>query len=159
MNPEQRIKDLGLDLSSPSAPAGHYAAAVQTGDLLFLSGKAPRAVGGLAPKGRLGREYATAQGYELARSACIELIAAMRHALGSLDRVARVVELQGSLNAEPDFEDHAQVLDGASDLLVEVFGAAGVHARSVVGVASLRNGLPLTLKATVEVRRENSSIC
>jgi enamine deaminase RidA (YjgF/YER057c/UK114 family) len=88
----------------------------------------------------------------LARSACIDLLAALRSQLGSLDRVSRIVELQGSLNATPEFEDHARVLDGASDLLLEVFGPAGVHARSVIGVGSLRKGVPLTIKATVEVR-------
>lgn len=153
MSAEQRARDLGLDLTAASAPAGNYAAAVQAGDLLFLSAKAPRAVEGRAPRGRLGAEYTAGEGYTLARSACIELIAAMRAALGSLDRVERVVDLQGSLNTAPDFEAHAQVLDGASDLLAEVFGPAGVHARSVIGVATLRNGLPLTLKAVVQVRR------
>jgi enamine deaminase RidA (YjgF/YER057c/UK114 family) len=76
----------------------------------------------------------------------------MKDKLGSLDRVAQVVELQGSLNTVPEFAEHAKVLDGASDLLAEVFGAAGVHARSVVGVDSLRNGVPLTLRAVVEVK-------
>lgn len=153
MSTEQRIKDLGLKLPAASAPAGNYAAAVQSGDLLFLSGKAPLALDGMSPKGRLGREYTVEQGYALARSACMDLLSVIRAQLGSLDRVARVVELHGSLNTTPEFEEHAAVLDGASDLLVEVFGAAGIHARSVVGVASLRKGLPLTLKATVEVRR------
>jgi len=153
MSAEQRIKDLGLELLVGSAPAGNYAPAAQSGDLLFLSGKAPLPIAGKLPKGRIGAEYSAEDGYALARSACIDLIAVMRNHLGSLDRVARIVELHGSLNATPEFEDHARVLDGASDLLVEVFGAAGVHARSVVGVGSLRKGLPLTLKATVEVKR------
>jgi enamine deaminase RidA (YjgF/YER057c/UK114 family) len=153
MSAEQRIKDLGLELLAGSAPAGNYAPAVQSGDLLFLSGKAPLPVGGVLPKGRLGREYSAEQGYALARSACIDLLTVMRAQLGSLDRVARVVELHGSLNAVAEFEDHARVLDGASDLLVDVFGPSGVHARSVVGVGSLRKGLPLTLKAIVEVKR------
>jgi enamine deaminase RidA (YjgF/YER057c/UK114 family) len=152
MSAEQRIKDLGLDLPPGSAPAGNYAVAVQSGHLLFLSGKAPLPIDGKLPKGRLGREYSTEQGYALARSACIDLIAAMKKALGSLDRVAQVVELQGSLHCDADFEDHARVLDGASDLLVAVFGTSGVHARSVIGVKSLRHGVPLTLKATVEVK-------
>jgi enamine deaminase RidA (YjgF/YER057c/UK114 family) len=153
MSAEQRIKDLGLELAAGSGPAGNYAAAVQSGDLLFLSAKAPSAVAGALPKGRLGREYRAEEGYALARSACMGLLAVARDHLGSLDRVARVVELQGSLNAVPEFEDHAKVLDGASDLLVEVFGPAGLHARSVIGVSSLRNGLPLTLKATLEIKR------
>lgn len=150
MSPEQRLLDIGIELGASSSPAGNYAAAVRSGNLLFLSGKAPMPVDGQKPRGRLGQEYAAEDGYKLARSACVDLLAAIRGALGSLDRVARVVELHGSLNTIPDFEDHARVLDGASDLLIEVFGAAGVHARSVIGVASLRSGVPLTLKATIE---------
>ncbi|MEQ1686197.1 MAG: RidA family protein [Burkholderiaceae bacterium] len=153
MSAEQRIKALGLELPTASPPAGNYAAAVQSGDLLFLSSKAPLPIDGELPQGRLGQEFSAEAGYALARSACLDLLAVMRHQLGSLDRVARIVELHGSLNTAPAFEEHARVLDGASDLLVEVFGPAGVHARSVVGVASLRKGLPLTLKATVEVKR------
>lgn len=139
-------------LPPASAPAGNYSSAVQTGNLLFISGKAPRPIDHRPLKGRLGREYSVADGYALARSACVELLAAIKNQLGSLDHVAQVVELTGSINAVPEFEDHAKVLDGASDLLVQVFGAAGAHARSVVGVSSLRNGLPLTLKAIVEVK-------
>jgi len=152
MTAEQRIKDLRLELLAVTAPAGNYAAAVQSGALLFLSGKAPLPIAGTLPKGRIGREYSAEEGYALARSACIDLLAVMRQQLGSLDRVARIVELHGSLNAVPEFEEHAKVLDGASDLLVEVFGPAGVHARSVVGVSSLRKGVPLTIKAVVEVK-------
>lgn len=149
---EQRLKDLGIELPAGSAPAGNYATAVRSGNLLFLSGKAPLPVDGQMPKGRLGREYTADEGYAMARSACIDLIAAIKKALGSLDRVAQVVDLQGSLNTTPEFEDHARVLDGASDLLAAVFGPAGMHARSVIGVASLRKGVPLTIKAVVEVR-------
>lgn len=152
MSAEQRILDLGIQLPDAAAPAGNYASAVQSGSLMFLSGKAPPAVAGKAPKGRLGQEYSTADGQALARSACIDLLATLKKALGSLDRVARIVELHGSLCTTAEFEEHAKVLDGASDLLADVFGPAGLHARSVIGVYSLRNGVPLTLKATVEVR-------
>lgn len=152
MSAEQRLKDLGLAQAPASTPAGNYAAAVQTGNLLFLSGKAPQPIDGQPPRGKLGREYSAQDGRALARSACVELIAAIRQHLGSLDRVVQFVELHGALNTVPEFEAHAEVLDGASDLLAEVFGPAGRHARSVVGVASLRKGLPLTLKAIVEVR-------
>lgn len=154
MTPEQRLTELGITLPPASSPAGNYAAAVRSGPLLFLSGKAPLAVGGHKPRGRLGAEYSAAEGYDLARSACLDLLAAVQAALGSLDRVARFVELQGSLCTTPDFEDHARVLDGASDLLVQVLGPAGVHARSVIGVHSLRAGVPLTLKAIVECAAE-----
>ena len=148
--PEQRLVELGIELHASTAPAGNYAAAVRSGNLLFLSGKAPAAVDGVRPRGRLGKEYSSDDGFRFARSACVDLLAAIKDHLGSLDRVARIVELHGSLNTTPEFEDHARVLDGASDLLVAVFGPAGKHARSVIGVASLRNGVPLTLKATIE---------
>ena len=149
MSPEQRLLELGIELPTSSGPAGNYAAAVRSDNLLFLSGKAPLPMNGLKPRGRLGKEYSAEDGYKLARSACMDLLATVRNALGTLDKVAQVLEVHGSLNTTPEFEDHARVLDGASDLLVEVFGPAGIHVRSVIGVASLRNGIPLTVKATI----------
>ncbi len=151
MSAEQRILELGMRLPVGSAPAGNYVSAIQSGNLLFTSGRAPLAIDGRAAKGRLGREYSTNDGYDLARSACVDLLAVLKHQLGSLDKVVRFVELHGAINATPEFEEHAKVLDGASDLLVEVFGPAGIHVRSVIGVNSLRNGVPLTVRATVEV--------
>ena len=151
MSAEQRLKELGLSLPSGSAPAANYANAVRTGNLLFISGKAPLPENGKLPKGRLGREFTTEDGYRFARSAALDLIAVMKTELGSLDQVARVVEVQGFLNATAEFEDHAKVLNGCSDLLVEIFGPRGIHARSVLGAGSLRSGLPLVLKAVVEV--------
>lgn len=151
MSAEKRLQELGLSLPSGSAPAANYANAVRTGNLLFIAGKAPLPEGGKLPKGRLGKEFSTEDGYRFARSAALDLIAVMRTELGSLDRVARVVEVQGFLNADPAFEDHAKVLNGCSDLLVEVFAEKGVHARSVLGASSLRGGLPVILKAVVEV--------
>ncbi len=152
MNATQRLKDLGLELPPVSAPAGNYTTAVRTGNLLFISGKAPLPLDGKPPKGKLGREYTADQGYAFARSACLDLLAVIASKLGSLDAVVQIVELHGALNTTPEFEDHAKVLDGASDLLAEVFGPAGMHARSVIGVNSLRNGVALTLKATVEIK-------
>ena len=151
MSAEQRLRDLGITLPSGSAPAANYANAVRTGNLLFIAGKAPLPENGKLPKGRLGREFTTEDGYRFARSAAIDLIAVMRAELGSLDKVARVVEVQGFLNAVPEFEDHAKVLNGCSDLLVEVFGPRGIHARSVLGASSLRGGLPVILKAVIEI--------
>lgn len=151
MSAEQRIRELGLSLPSGSAPAANYANGVRSGNLLFISGKAPLPENGKLPKGRLGREFTVEDGYRFARSAALDLIAVMRTELGSLDHVIRVVEVQGFLNAVPEFEDHAKVLNGCSDLLVEVFRERGVHARSVLGASSLRGGLPVILKAVVEV--------
>ena len=154
MSAEQRLKELGLSLPTGSAPAANYANAVLTGNLLFIAGKAPLPRDEKPPKGRLGSEFTTEEGYQFARSAALDLIAVMKSELGSLERVARIVEIQGFLNAVPEFEDHAKVLNGCSDLLVEVFRERGVHARSVLGASSLRGGLPLILRAVVEAMPE-----
>lgn len=151
MSAERRIEELGLSLPSGSAPAANYVNGVRTGNLLFIAGKAPLPEDGKLPKGRLGAEFSVEDGYRFARSAAMDLMAVMRAELGSLDRVARIVEIQGFLNAVPEFEDHPKVMNGCSDLLVEVFGERGVHARSVLGASSLRSGVPVVLKAVVEV--------
>ena len=150
MSAEQRLRELNLTLPTVSAPAANYANAVRSGNLLFLSGKGPLPENGKLPKGKLGREYRVEDGYRLARSATLDLLAVVRAELGSLDHVARVVEVQGFVNSTPEFEDHALVLNGCSDLLVEIFQQRGVHARSVFGANSLRAGLPVVLKAVIE---------
>lgn len=152
MTIEERIHQLGLSLPSGTAPAANYANAVRTGNLLYISGKGPLPENGMLPKGKLGQEFTVEEGYRFARSAALDLIAVMRAELGALDRVAQVVEVQGFVNATPGFEEHAKVLNGCSDLLVEVFGKRGMHARSVLGATSLRAGLPVILKAIVEVK-------
>ena len=151
MTPEERIKQLGISLPECSNPAANYTNAVQTSNLLYLAGKAPRAVVGLLPKGRLGLEFTTEQGTAFARSAALDLIAVLKSELGELSRVVRVVEIQGFVNATPEYEEHASVLNGASDLLVEVFSDAGVHARSVFGASSLRGNVPVIVKGVVEI--------
>jgi enamine deaminase RidA (YjgF/YER057c/UK114 family) len=154
MSAEARILELGITLPPSGAPAGNYVSAVQTGNLLFTSGRAPLPIDGKAPKGQLGCDYSTSEGYDLARSACIDLLAVLKNHLGSLNKVVRFIELHGSISSTHEFEEHAKVLDGASDLLVQIFGASGIHVRSVIGVNSLRNGVPLTIKATIEVRND-----
>lgn len=151
MSAEHRIKQLGLVLPTGTAPAANYTNAVRTGNLLFVSGKGPLPENGVLPKGRLGREYSAEDGYRFARSAGLDLIAVLRAELGSLDAVLRIVEIQGFVNATPEFEEHASVLNGCSDLLAEVFGERGIHARSVFGASSLRAGLPVIVKGVVEV--------
>ena len=151
MSAEQRVRDLGLSLPSGSAPAANYTNAVRSGNLLFIAGKAPLAENGTLPRGKLGRELTVDDGYRYARSATMDLIAVIRAELGSLDRVARIVEVQGFVNATEDFEEHAKVLNGCSDLLVEVFGERGIHARSVLGANSLRSNVPVIVKAVVEI--------
>jgi enamine deaminase RidA (YjgF/YER057c/UK114 family) len=151
---DQRLSELNIVLPVASNPAANYTNCVESGTLLFVSGKGPLPLaGGKAPRGKLGREFTTQQGYELARSTGLDILAAVRLALGSLDRVERVVKLQGFVNATEDFEQHPQVLNGCSDLMVEVFGERGVHARSVMGAASLRAGLPIVIESIFELRR------
>jgi enamine deaminase RidA (YjgF/YER057c/UK114 family) len=145
MSIEQRLKELNITLPAASDPAANYTNCVQTGALLFVSGKVPLApAGGNPPRGKLGRELTTQQGYELARSTGLDILAAVQLALGTLD-------LQGFLNATEEFEQHPQVLNGCSDLMVEVFGPRGVHARSVLGAASLRGGVPMVIESLFEV--------
>ena len=151
MSVEARLQSLGITLPAASNPAANYANYVRTGNLLFMAGKGPLPVDGKLPKGKLGNEFSTEEGYVFARSVGLDILAAVRAALGDLDKVARVVKLQGFVNAAPDFEEHAQVLNGCSDLMVEVFGPKGVHARSVFGAASLRANLPIVIDSIFEV--------
>ena len=151
MSAEKRLKQLGIDLGKVSAPVANYVNAVHTGNLLFLSGKGPRAVDGERPKGKVGRDYTAEQAYQHARTVGLDLLAVMRAELGSLDRVKRVVKLLGMVNAVPEFEDHPKVINGCSDLFVEVLGEAGKHARSAVGMGSLPMGIPVEIECIVEV--------
>jgi enamine deaminase RidA (YjgF/YER057c/UK114 family) len=150
---EQRLAELHLALPVASNPAANYTNAVEAaGGLLFVSGKAPPApAGAKPPRGKLGREFTTRQGYEFARATGIDILAVLKLALGDLDRVVRVVKLQGFINATEDFDEHPQVLNGCSDLMVDVFGPRGVHARSVLGAASLRAGVPLVIESVFEI--------
>jgi len=152
MTPEQKLKQLGIDLGAVSAPVASYVNAVRTGNLLFLAGKGPRPdASGARPKGKVGREYTTEQAYQHARTVGMDLLAVMRAELGSLDRVKRVVKVLGMVNAAPEFTEHPKVINGCSDLFVEVFGEAGRHARSAVGMGSLPMGIPVEIEAIVEV--------
>ena len=151
MSAELRLKQLGIDLGTVSAPVANYVNAVRTGNLLFLAGKGPRAVDGKRPQGKVGREYTAEQAYQHARTVGMDLLAVMRSALGSLDRVKRVVKVLGMVNAVPEFQDHPKVINGCSDLFVEVLGEAGKHARSAVGMGSLPMGIPVEIEVIVEV--------
>ena len=146
MNPEEKLKQLGIDLGTVSAPVGNYVNAVRTGNLLYLAGKGPGPV-----KGKLGREFTIEQGYQHARAVGLALLAVMRQELGSLDKVKRVVKVLGMVNAMPEFTDHPKVINGCSDLFVEVLGEAGKHARSAVGMGSLPMGIPVEIECIVEV--------
>ena len=151
MNIENRLVELSIELPIASDPQGSYCNCVRTGNLLYVSGKGPMAGLKIIPKGKLGREYTTEQGYEFARATGLDILAAVKLELGSLDKVTRVIKLQGFVNATPDFEQHPKVLDGCSDLMAEVFGENGVHARSVFGAVSVRADLPIIIDSIFEV--------
>jgi enamine deaminase RidA (YjgF/YER057c/UK114 family) len=152
MSAEARVQELKLDLGKVAAPVANYVNAVRTGNLLFLAGKGPRpGADGKRPIGKLGREYTAEQGYQHARSVALDLLAVMRAELGSLDKVRRVVKVLGMVNAVPEFTDHPKVINGCSDLFVEVFGSRGKHARSAVGMGSLPMGIPVEIECIVEL--------
>jgi enamine deaminase RidA (YjgF/YER057c/UK114 family) len=153
MSFEQRLRELGITLPAIGAPLGNYVHAKRIGNLLYLSGKGPPDIAGQTPRGKLGAGMAIEEGYRHARGVGLILIAAMRAALGGdLDRVEGIVKVLGMVNATPDFEDHPQVINGCSDLFVEVFGEAGRHARSAVGMSSLPGGIPVEIEVIVAVR-------
>ena len=152
MSAEENLRKLGLDLGKVSAPVANYVNAVRTGNLLYLAGKGPRPdAGGVRHKGKVGRDYTAEQAYQHARSVGLDLLAVMKAELGSLERVKRVVKVLGMVNAVPEFTDHPKVINGCSDLFIEVLGDAGKHARSAVGMGSLPMGIPVEIEVIVEV--------
>jgi len=151
MTPEQKLQELGHTLPEAPKSIANYVGSVQTGNLLYLSGKGPDVVGGQRWQGKLGAELTTEQGYEAARSCMLNLLAVLRDDIGELGRVKRVVKLLGMVNSTPEFADQPRVINGASDLLVEIFGDRGRHARSAVGMASLPGGIPVEIEMIVEL--------
>lgn len=149
--PEQRLKDLGLTLPEPATPAANYVSFVQTQNQLFLSGQIPMQEGQISYVGQLGNSCTVEDGYKAAQLCALSLIAQAKKALGDLLRVKRVIKLVGFVNSAPDFGDQPKVINGASDLMVEVFGEAGEHARSAIGVASLPFGVAVEVEAILEV--------
>ena len=148
MKIEKRLEELGITLPEPVNPVATYVRYVQTGNLLYISGSGPAAD---QPTGKLGADLTVEQGYQAARSVGLGLIATAREALGDLDRVVRVVKLLGMVNCTPDFGDQPKVINGCSDLMVEVFGDAGKHARSAVGFVALPSQIPVEIEVILEV--------
>ena len=151
MSAEQKATELGLELGPGSPAIGNYLATVATGNIIYVSGQLPLRADGSRVTGKVGDGVSVEEAYEAARLATIGLLARVRVEAGSLDRVKRVVKVTGYVNATPDFEQHAQVVNGASDLLAAVFGEWGLHARAAVGVASLPLGVPVEVEMIVEV--------
>jgi enamine deaminase RidA (YjgF/YER057c/UK114 family) len=150
--PEERLAELGITLPAPPAPAAAYVSTVTTGTHIYVSGQVPMVDGKLSATGRLGDELDVGQGAEVARVCAINVMAQLKGALGDLSRVARVVKLVGFVASAPGFGDQPEVVNGASELFVEVFGDAGRHARSAVGVAALPRNVPVEVEAIVEFR-------
>ena len=152
MGIEEKLQAMGYQLQAASNPQGSYTNCVRTGNLLYVSGKGPTVGLDTPPRGKLGREFSVEQGQQFARLTGLDILAAVKLELGTLDRVTQVVKLQGFINATEEFDAHPSVLNGCSDLFAELFGPIGVHARSVFGAVSLRDQLPLIIDSVFEFR-------
>ncbi len=153
MAAESRLKERNIQLPEPTKPIANYVGAVRVGNLLFVSGHGPlRTDGKPTARGKLGRELSVEQGYQVAREVGLNLLATVRGTLGSLDRVKRIVKVLGMVASAEGFGDQPRVINGFSDLMVEVFGPEiGKHARSAVGLAELPMGIPVEIEMVVEV--------
>ena len=148
-----RLAELGIELPNPSAPGANYVPFVRTGDLVFLTGQLSQWNGERRFIGKLGREFGIEEGQQAARLCALNLIAHLATAVeGDLDRVRRCVRVAGFVNSMPDFLSHSQVLNGASDVFVQVFGDAGTHTRMAVGVAALPYDVAVEVESVFEVR-------
>ncbi len=154
MSAEARVAELGLELPQAPAPGGNYTPMVQVGDICYVSGHGPLKLDGEMLKGRVGSEVSEEDGYTAARQVGLAMLATLRANLGSLDRVVRVVKVLGMVNAAPDFETHPKVMNGFSDLMVEVFGDPGRAARSAIGMGSLPGNISVEVEAIVQVADE-----
>lgn len=152
MKAEARFAELGLELPPASRPVGTYRTIVQVGDLCYLSGHGPLKSDRTLWKGRVGDELTVEEGSDAARQVALAMLATLKSHLGSLDRVARVVRVFGMVHATPEFAEHPRVMDGFSDLLVDVFGEDGRGVRSAVGMSSLPENITVEVEATIQVR-------
>jgi enamine deaminase RidA (YjgF/YER057c/UK114 family) len=154
MSAEQRVKELGLELPPAPKPIGTYVGGVLVGDLLFMSGCGPRRNDGSSITGKVGAELSTEEGYQAARVVGLNMLANIRSVLGSLDRIERVVKVLGMVNCPPDFNEMPKVINGFSDLFVEVLGPErGRGARSAVGMVALPNQIAVEVEMVLQVAR------
>lgn len=150
-NPEARLKELNITLPEAPQPVANYVNGVQAGNLIFLAGKGPRYADGTEMQGKLGVNISIEQGYEGARLTAINQIAVLKTMLGDLSKVKRIVKALAFVNCDPSFIEQPKVINGFSDLMVEVFGEKGVHARAAIGVASLPREQAVEIEMIVEV--------
>ncbi|MDI6772616.1 MAG: RidA family protein [bacterium] len=151
MKIEAKLAEMGLELPSAPKPVANYVRIVRTGNLLFASGHGPHRDGKLQFLGKVGRDLTVEEGYQAARLVALNCLASVKEALGDLDRVKRVVKLLGMVNCTPEFGQQPEVINGASDLLVELYGDAGRHARSAVGMNALPRGMAVEIEMILEV--------
>jgi len=151
MSAEAKIAELGLELPTPPTPGGTYRPVVQVGDTCYVSGHGPVQQDGSMITGRVGSELSEQEGNQAARVVGLAILASLQAHLGSLDRVRQFVKVLGMVNASPDFDTHPAVINGFSDLMVEVFGESGRSARSAVGMGSLPGNIPVEVEVIVQV--------
>jgi enamine deaminase RidA (YjgF/YER057c/UK114 family) len=151
LDAETKLKELGITLPTPAKPIANYVPTVKTGNLVFTAGAGPRKPDGTYMAGRLGQDVSIEQGYQAARLTGVNLLAALKAEIGDLNKVKRIVKVLGMVNSTPAFTDHPKVVNGFSDLMVEVFGDRGKHARSAVGMAALPMNIPVEIEMVVEV--------
>ena len=149
---EKRLKELGIELPKPSKPTAVYVPAVTTGNLVYTSGKDCKVNGEFLYTGKLGKDLTLEQGQEAARQTMINLLAVLKKHIGDLDRINRIVKVLGFVNSTPDFTDQPLVINGASELLEEVFGDRGKHARSAIGTNVLPFDIPVEIEMIVEIK-------
>lgn len=148
---EQRLKEKGIVLNPPSKPVANYVNAVRVGNLIYLAGKGPKNADGTDITGKVGKDLSIEQGYQAARSTAIQHLAVLKAELGNLNKVKRVIKVLGMVNCESGFTDQPKVINGYSDLMVEIFGEKGKHARSAVGMYALPNNIAVEVEVIVEV--------
>ena len=153
-DPEIKLVDLGITLPPAPGPAAKYVDCVIVNNILTMSGKGPCAENGIISCGKIGSDFTKDEGYLFAKRVGINMLATLKEQLGSLNKIERVIQIQGIINADPNFTEHHLVLNGLSDLLIEVFGDNGKHARSVLGANSLRDNLPIIATGSFLIRPE-----
>lgn len=150
-DPEAKLAELQITLPSPPQPVANYVNGVRAGNLIFLAGKGPKYPDGREITGKLGQDVSIEEGYEGARQTAINQLSVLKEMLGNLNKVKQIVKVLGMVNSDPDFVDQPKVINGFSDLMVEVFGDRGKHARAAVGMASLPRGQAVEIELVVEV--------
>lgn len=148
---DKKMAELGIVLSPPTKPIANYVKAVRTGNLIFLSGHGPTKADGSNITGKVGKDLTIEQGYEAAKVTAIGLVSTLKAELGDLNKIKRIVKVNGWVNCSPDFADQPKVINGCSDLMVSLFGEKGRHARAAMGVVALPNNIAVEIEMVVEV--------